>query len=68
MNKLEKIVSNLKEGETAVSVYEVENQKGSFLFIGDNIVNHLWAVTEEELKQLYTLLKRRYENTRKPKT
>ena len=61
MNELEKIVNNLKEGETAVSIYEVEDKKGSFLFIGDSMVNHLWAVTEPELKELYKILKRRYE-------
>jgi len=61
MNELEEIVNNLEVGETAVSIYDVENQRGSFLFIGDSLVNHTWAVTEEELKQLYNLLKKRYE-------
>lgn len=58
LEELEEYVKQLKEGESLVGLIDMD--VGAFLFIGDDYVNHRWAVTEDELKCLYKILQRRY--------
>ena len=55
---VEEDLKKLKEGESLIGLYDTD--KGSFLMIGNEIANHCWAVTVEELRKLYELLKKRY--------
>ena len=50
---IEEQLYNLKEGESLVALTPEGN--GYFLIIGDNYVNHCWAVTQEEINQLAVL-------------
>ncbi len=55
---LEAEMKKLKAGETLVAVWVEGN--GYHLFIGDDIINHSWAVTEVELRQLQKLLNNKF--------
>lgn len=49
---LEKMVGELKEGETIVAMWPADGM-GYYIMIGDNIANHSWAITQAELDALY---------------
>ena len=58
---LEEEIKKLQEGETLVAFWSPDkDRKGYYLFIGDDIVNHLWAVTEAEAIQLRDLLNKKF--------
>lgn len=47
-------LETLPTGETVVAV--VDTEEGHFLFIGDTLSHHLWAVTTRELQRLKHIL------------
>ena len=59
MKTIEKQLKILKEGGDLVAIQDTD--KGSFLIIGDSLTYQCWAVTEQELGELYEILKKRYE-------
>ncbi len=59
-SELEEELRKLREGETLVTIWK--EKKGYYLFIGDELVNHLWAITEAELRELQKLLNNKFKN------
>lgn len=47
-------LETLQTGETLVSV--IDTEEGHFVFIGNSLAHHLWAVTTRELQRLKHIL------------
>lgn len=55
---LKEELKKLKPSETLVTLWK--EGMGYYLFIGNDPINHLWAVTEAELLSLKKLLNRKF--------
>ena len=54
LSELADTLATLPAGETLVAVVGCE--EGHYLFIGDTLAHHLWAVTTRELQSLKGIL------------